>query len=72
MFGWLPIIVYSKERSIPEYFEKRFSPSARFLATILLLLYMIGYIGIGFLTLGKAITCSLLLRYYLDYNTHAS
>ncbi len=55
MFGWLPIIVYSKIRSIPEYFEKRFSPSARFIATILLLLYMIGYIGIGFLTLGKAV-----------------
>ncbi|MEE8335821.1 MAG: sodium:solute symporter family protein, partial [Candidatus Neomarinimicrobiota bacterium] len=55
MFGWLPIIVYSKVRSIPEYFEKRFSPSARFLATILLLFYMIGYIGIGFLTLGKAV-----------------
>jgi len=55
MFGWLPIIVYSKVRSIPEYFEKRFNPSARFLATVLLLLYMIGYIGIGFLTLGKAI-----------------
>ena len=55
MFGWLPIIVYSRVRSIPEYFEKRFSPSARFLATVLLLLYMIGYIGIGFLTLGKAL-----------------
>jgi len=55
MFGWLPIIVYSKVRSIPEYFEKRFNPSARFLATVLLLLYMIGYIGIGFLTLGKAV-----------------
>ena len=55
LFGWLPIIVYTKIRSIPEYFEKRFSPSARFLATILLLAYMIGYIGIGFLTLGKAL-----------------
>jgi SSS family solute:Na+ symporter len=55
LFGWLPIIVYSKVRSIPEYFEKRFSPSARFLATILLMLYMVGYIGIGFLTLGKAV-----------------
>lgn len=54
LFGWLPIVVYSKVRSIPEYFEKRFSPSARFLATLLLLIYMIGYIGIGFLTLGKA------------------
>ncbi len=55
LFGWLPIIVYSKVRSIPEYFEKRFSPSSRFIATILLLFYMIGYIGIGFLTLGKAL-----------------
>ncbi len=55
LFGWLPIIVYSKIRSIPEYFEKRFSPSTRFLATILLLLYMVGYVGIGFLTMGKAI-----------------
>lgn len=54
LFGWLPIVVYSKVRSIPEYFEKRFSPSSRFIATILLMLYMIGYIGIGFLTLGKA------------------
>lgn len=54
LFGWLPIIVYTKIRSIPEYFEKRFSPSARFLATVLLLFYMIGYISIGFLTLGKA------------------
>ena len=54
LFGWLPIIVYTRIRSIPEYFEKRFSPSARFLATVLLLFYMIGYIGIGFLTLGKA------------------
>jgi len=55
LFGWLPIIVYTKIRSIPEYFEKRFSPVTRFLATILLLLYMIGYVGIGFLTMGKAI-----------------
>jgi len=54
LFGWLPIVVYSKVRSIPEYFEKRFSPSSRFIATLLLLTYMIGYIGIGFLTLGKA------------------
>lgn len=55
LFGWLPIIVYSKIRSIPEYFEKRFSPSARFFVTILQLMYLIGYVGIGFLTMGKAI-----------------
>lgn len=55
LFGWLPIIVYSRIRSIPEYFEKRFSPSARFFVTILQLLYLVGYVGIGFLTMGKAI-----------------
>lgn len=55
LFGWLPIIVYTKIRSIPEYFEKRFSPAVRLLATILLLFYMVGYVGIGFLTMGKAI-----------------
>ncbi|MEP0860476.1 MAG: sodium:solute symporter family protein [Ignavibacterium sp.] len=55
IFGWLPIIVYTRIRSIPEYFEKRFSVLTRFFATILLLFYMIGYVGIGFLTMGKAI-----------------
>jgi SSS family solute:Na+ symporter len=55
LFGWLPIVVYSKIRSVPEYFERRFSPSARFFVTILQLLYLVGYIGIGLLTMGKAI-----------------
>lgn len=55
LFGWLPIIVYTKIQSIPEYFEKRFSPLTRLIATIFLLLYMVGYVGIGFLTMGKAL-----------------
>lgn len=55
IFGWLPIIIYSKVRSIPEYFERRFSPGARFLVTIIQLLYLIGYSGIGFLTMAKAL-----------------
>jgi len=54
LFGWLPIIYYSKVRSIPEYFERRFGPRARQVVTALLLTYMIGYIGINFFTLGKA------------------
>lgn len=54
-FGWLPIVIYSKIRSIPEYFERRFSKTARGFATVFLLAYIIGYIGIGFLTLGKAL-----------------
>ncbi|MEE9571914.1 MAG: sodium:solute symporter family protein [Candidatus Neomarinimicrobiota bacterium] len=69
LFGWLPIVVYSKVRSIPEYFEKRFSPSSRFIATILLLFYMIGYIGIGFLTLGKAMI-PLLPESFSFFGTH--
>ncbi len=54
-FGWLPIVIYSKIRSIPEYFERRFSKTARSFVTVFLLAYIIGYIGIGFLTLGKAL-----------------
>ncbi len=56
LFGWLPIVVYTKIRSIPEYFEKRFSPTVRFIATVFQLLYLIGYLGIGLLTLGKVFT----------------
>ena len=55
MFGWLPIIYYTKVRSIPEYFEKRFNKTARFLATTMTLLYMIGYIAIQLLTLATAL-----------------
>ena len=55
MFGWLPIIYYTKVRSIPEYFEKRFNKTARYLATTMTLLYMIGYIAIQLLTLATAL-----------------
>jgi len=55
LFGWLPIIYYTKIRSIPDYFEKRFNPGVRILATIAILGYMIGYIAIGFLTMGKTL-----------------
>ena len=55
MFGWLPIIYYTKVRSIPEYFEKRFNKTARYLATKMTLLYMIGYIAIQLLTLATAL-----------------
>ena len=55
MFGWLPIIYYMKIKSIPEYFERRFNSNARYLATILTLIFMIGYIAIQFLTLATAL-----------------
>lgn len=55
MFGWLPIIYYMRVSSIPEFFERRFNRPVRVLATISLLLYMLGYIGISFRTMAEAI-----------------
>lgn len=55
MFGWLPIIYYMRVRSIPEYFERRFNRGVRVLATASLLLFMLGYIGIGFVTMAKTL-----------------
>jgi len=55
MFGWLPIIYFARIRSIPEYFERRFDRRTRVAATVILLLYMLGYIGINFYTLGVAL-----------------
>lgn len=55
LFGWLPIVYYTKIRSIPDYFERRFNGGVRILATIAILGYMIGYIAIGFLTMGKTL-----------------
>ena len=55
LFGWLPIIYYLRLGSIPEYFEKRFSREARYIATFMILMYMIGYIAIQFLTLATAL-----------------
>ena len=53
LFGWIPIIYYMQVNSIPEYFERRFNSTVRNLSTITMLLYLIGYIGIGLLALGS-------------------
>ena len=55
LFGWLPIIYYLRLGSIPEYFERRFSREARYIATFMILMYMVGYIAIQFLTLATAL-----------------
>lgn len=52
---WLPIIYYQRVQSVPEYFERRFSRGARTTATLFILVYLIGYVGINLLTLGKAL-----------------
>ena len=55
LFGWLPILYFSKVVSIPEYFERRFNPMARKTATFILLAYLIGYVGINLFTMGQAL-----------------
>lgn len=55
MFGWLPIIYFSRVRSIPEYFERRFNWLVRYLAVVVILGYMLYYIGYNLYTIGLAI-----------------
>lgn len=55
IFGWLPIIYFSRVVSIPEYFERRFNRQVRAWATGLILVYLIGYVGVNLFTMGKAL-----------------
>lgn len=55
MFGWLPIIYFNRIRSIPEYFERRFNGTARYIAVVILLAYMFFYIGYNLFTIGVAL-----------------
>lgn len=55
IFGWLPIIYFAKVLSVPEYLERRFDSKTRLMATVLILAYTVGYIGINLMTLGVAI-----------------
>ncbi len=54
MFVWLPILYYQRINSIPEYFERRFGTPARVAATVFILVYLVGYVGVNLFTLGKA------------------
>jgi len=55
MLGWLPIVYWGRITSVPEYFERRFGGAVRRAATLLLLVYLLGYLGINFLTMGRAL-----------------
>lgn len=54
IFGWLPIIYFSRIKSIPEYFERRFNRTARYLALVIIMCYMLYYIGYNLYTIGVA------------------
>ncbi len=52
---WLPIIYYMRVQSVPEYFERRFGVLARMSATVVILIYLVGYVGINLYTIGTAL-----------------
>ena len=55
LFCWLPILYFSRVTSIPEYFGKRFNSKVRFWATVCLLVYMVGYVGVNLYTMGTVL-----------------
>lgn len=55
IFGWLPIVYYSRLVSIPEYFGRRFGSGVRLVATLCILVYLIGYVGVNLFTMGKVV-----------------
>lgn len=52
---WIPIIYYRKIVTIPEYMQHRFDRKTRIAATLIILLYLVGYIGINLVTLGRTL-----------------
>ncbi len=55
IFGWLPILYFSRITSIPEYFERRFDRRVRGWVTAFILVYLIGYVGVNLFTMGKVL-----------------
>ncbi len=55
LFLWLPILYFSKIKSVPEYFERRFGTTARLASIVLIMLYLVGYVGINLYTLGQVV-----------------
>lgn len=55
LFGWLPILYFSRITSIPEYFERRFDKNVRRWVTAFVLIYLIGYVGVNLFTMGKVL-----------------
>ncbi len=52
---WLPIIYFNRLTSIPEYFERRFDRRTRLAVLIILLIYLLGYIGFNLYSIGLAL-----------------
>ncbi len=55
VFGWLPILYFARVTSAPEYLGRRFNSKVRFWATLCILIYLIGYVGVNLFTMGKVL-----------------
>lgn len=55
VFGWLPLLYFSRIISVPEYFGRRYGPHVRLWATVYLLIYLVGYIGVNLYTMGVVV-----------------
>ena len=53
-FGWLPLMYWTRTKSIPQYFEKRFNKTTRYITVCILLAYIFYYIGYNLFTIGLA------------------
>ena len=53
-FGWLPLMYWTRTKSIPQYFEKRFNSHVRYITVFILLAYIFYYIGYNLFTIGLA------------------
>lgn len=66
LLGWLPILYFGRIASVPDYFKKRFDDRTAVMATIIVLLYMVGYIGINLYTMGIALNAMLGTNIFLS------
>ncbi len=55
IFGWLPLLYFSRITSIPEYFERRFNGRVRAAVTVLVLVYLVSYVGVNLFTMGTVL-----------------
>ncbi len=55
LFGWLPILYFSRITTVPEYFGRRFNGKVRLAATIGVLVYLVSYIGVNLYTMGTVL-----------------
>ncbi len=66
LLGWLPIIYFNRVTSVPEYFRRRFDRRTGIVATVIILIYMVGYIGINLYTMGVALNAMLGTEVFLS------